>query len=96
MKKLLYVTVNSKPEDQSASRTVGRALVNEILAEYKRCGAPKSAVIKALATFNPFFLANELIRRKKSAKKDIENCLRIANDRGLKRTGGTKEFPIFE
>ena len=34
MKKLLYVTVNSKPEDQSASRTVGRALVNEILAEY--------------------------------------------------------------
>lgn len=34
MKKLLYITVNSKPEEQSASRTVGRALVNEILAEY--------------------------------------------------------------
>lgn len=34
MKKLLYVTVNSKPEALSASRTVGRALVNEIKATY--------------------------------------------------------------
>lgn len=34
MKKLLYITVNSKPEILSASRTVGRALVNEITSTY--------------------------------------------------------------
>ena len=34
MKKLLYITVNSKSETLSASRTVGRALVNEITSTY--------------------------------------------------------------
>ena len=32
MKKLLYITVNSKPEEMSSSRTVGRAFVNKFLA----------------------------------------------------------------
>lgn len=31
MKKLLYITVNSKPEELSASKTVGRAFVNRFL-----------------------------------------------------------------
>ena len=31
MKKLLYITVNSKPEELSASKTVGRTLVNRFL-----------------------------------------------------------------
>lgn len=31
MKKLLYITVNSKPENISASKTVGRAFVNRFL-----------------------------------------------------------------
>ena len=31
MKKLLYITVNSKPEDISSSKTVARKLVNKIL-----------------------------------------------------------------
>lgn len=31
MKKLLYITANSKPEELSASKTVGRALVNRFL-----------------------------------------------------------------
>ena len=31
MKKLLYITVNSKPEELSASKTVGRELVNKFL-----------------------------------------------------------------
>lgn len=31
MKKLLYIIVNSKPEEISASRTVGRAFVNRFL-----------------------------------------------------------------
>jgi FMN-dependent NADH-azoreductase len=31
MKKILYITVNSKPEEMSASKTVGRAFVNRFL-----------------------------------------------------------------
>jgi len=34
MKKLLYITVNSKPEELSASKIIGRALVNKILENY--------------------------------------------------------------
>ncbi|MBB6713207.1 FMN-dependent NADH-azoreductase [Clostridium gasigenes] len=34
MKKLLYITVNSKPEELSASKTVGRAFVNKFLETY--------------------------------------------------------------
>ena len=34
MKKLLYITVNSKPEELSSSKTVGRAFVNKILEEH--------------------------------------------------------------
>jgi FMN-dependent NADH-azoreductase len=34
MKKLLYITVNSKPEDMSSSKTVGRKLVNSILKKH--------------------------------------------------------------
>ena len=31
MKKLLYITANTKPEDESSSKTVGRRLINSIL-----------------------------------------------------------------
>lgn len=34
MRKLLYITVNSKPENLSASKTVGRAFVNRVVEEY--------------------------------------------------------------
>ena len=34
MKKLLYITVNSKPEQLSASKTVGRAFVNQFIERY--------------------------------------------------------------
>ena len=68
----------------------------EILAEYKRCGVSKPEVLKAMLTFNPFFLVKEVIRRKKTAKKDIEKCMQVAKDIGLKQTAGTKNFPIFE
>ncbi len=67
----------------------------EILAEYKRCGVSKADVLKAMLTFSPFFLAKEIIRRKKTAKKDIEKCMKVALDLDLKRTSGTNEFPIF-
>ncbi|MGL4337401.1 MAG: FMN-dependent NADH-azoreductase, partial [Turicibacter sp.] len=36
MKKLLYITVNSKPEHQSASKIVGRALVNQLTSSFDR------------------------------------------------------------
>lgn len=34
MKKLLYITVNSKPEEISASKTVGRAFVNRFIESH--------------------------------------------------------------
>ncbi|MBQ4111032.1 MAG: glycosyltransferase [Clostridia bacterium] len=68
----------------------------EVLAEYKRCGVKKTDVIKAMFKFSPLFLIKEIIRRKKSAEKDIEKCIKTANSLGLKRTSGTNVFPIFE
>lgn len=35
MKKLLYIIANSKPEEISSSKTVGRALVHSIMEKYK-------------------------------------------------------------
>ena len=67
----------------------------EILAEYKRRGVSKKDILKATFSFNPFFLTKEIIRRKRNAKKDIEKCVRVANDLGLRQTMGTKEFPVF-
>ena len=68
----------------------------EILAEYKRCKVPKSEVLKLMLKYNPFFLVKEIVRRKRSAKKDIKKCVKVANDLGLKQTAGTKAFPVFE
>lgn len=68
----------------------------EILAEYKRCGVSKSDVLKVMLTCNPFFLIKELARRKKTAQKDIEKCIKVAKDLGLKQSAGSKEYPIFE
>lgn len=68
----------------------------EILAEYKRFGTSKLDILKAILIFNPCFLIKESIRRKKIAKKDIEKCVKIAENLGLKQTAGTKEYPIFE
>ncbi len=75
--------------------TINYALF-EILAEYRRCGVSKGDIVRAVLTFNPFFLAKEVIRRKKTARKDIEKCMSVAKNTGLKQTSGTKNFPIFE
>ena len=84
----------------AACKKIGKDTINyallEILAEYKRNGLPKKNVLKAMINFNPFFLAKEIIRRKKAAQKDIEKCFKVAKDIGLKQTAGTMEFPIFE
>ena len=76
-------------------KSVDYALL-EILVEYKRCGVSKTDVLKAMLGFNPFFLAKEIIRRKMTARKDIDKCMETARNLGLKQTSGTKEFPIFE
>ena len=67
----------------------------EILAEYKRCGASKGAVIKAMFHLNPCFVVKDIFRRKKAAKKDIGKCVQVARERGLRQISGTKEYPIF-
>ncbi len=75
--------------------TINYALL-EILAEYKRCGVSKADILKVMLTFNPFYLVKEILRRKNTAKRDIEKCMKVTSDLGLKQTSGTKEFPIFE
>ncbi|MBR3932794.1 MAG: glycosyltransferase [Clostridia bacterium] len=85
-------SVSKKAIDKNA---VNYALF-EMLAEYKRCGVAKKDIIKTVLKFNPLFLFKEILRRKKSAKKDIEKCMKVANLIGIKQTSGTKEYPIFE
>ena len=68
----------------------------EMLAEYKRCGVPKKDVIKAMLKFNSCFIAKEILRRKRDAKKDVKKCIKVADALGLKQTSGTKEYPVFE
>lgn len=68
----------------------------EVLAEYKRRGLSRSGVLRAMLMFNPFFLAKEIVRRKRTAKTDIKNCMAVARLIGLKQTAGTKAYPIFE
>ena len=84
----------------AAAKSFGKNSINyalfEILAEYKRCGLPRADILKAIFAINPFFAVIEFIRRKKTARKDIEKCMQVAKRIGLKQTGGTNEFPIFE
>ncbi len=75
--------------------TINYALF-EILAEYKRRGVSKKDIVKGMLSFNCCFLIKEIIRRKKVAAKDIEKCMKVAKRIGLKQTGGTNEYPIFE
>ncbi len=67
----------------------------EMLAEYKRVGIPKADIIKAMLGFNVMFLIKEILRRKKSAKRDGVACVKAAEKIGLRKTSGTEEFPIF-
>ncbi len=76
-------------------RSINYALF-EILAEYKRCGVSKAEILKVMLTFNPIFLIKEIIRRKQTAKRDVEKCMKVVKDLGLKQTSGTNQFPIFE
>ena len=68
----------------------------EILAEYKRCDVPKRDILKGILAFSPVFLTKELFRRKKTAKRDIDKCMKVAKNIGIRQTSGTKSFPIFE
>lgn len=68
----------------------------EVAAEYKRRGVNKKEVFKMMLSFGILFSAKEFLRRKKAARKDIEKCTRVAASQGLKQTGGSRQFPIFE
>lgn len=47
LKKLLYITVNSKPENLSSSKTVGRAFVNRFLEKYPEFSIEELDLYKA-------------------------------------------------
>lgn len=87
--------LKSQTQQNFNKNAVNYALL-EVLAEYKRYDASKGDIIRAMLAFNPIFLISEIIRRKTNAKKEIEKCVKTANQLGLKQTSGTKEFPIFE
>ena len=67
----------------------------EILAEYKRKGIKKRELIKGMLSFGIPFLATEIPGRKKRARTDGIRCIESAKKAGLRKTGGTTEFPIF-
>lgn len=67
----------------------------EILAEYKRKGISKAALMKAMLAFGIPFLLAELPGRKKRARADGYSCIESAQKAGFKKTGGTLEFPTF-
>ena len=67
----------------------------EILAEYKRKGIAKTKLIKAMLSFGIPYLAAEIPERKKRAHIDGLKCIESAEKIGLKKTGGTLEFPTF-
>lgn len=67
----------------------------EILAEYKRKGIAKTKLIKAMLSFGIPYLAAEIPERKKRARADGHRCIESAEKIGLKKTGGTLEFPTF-
>ena len=67
----------------------------EILAEYKRKGIAKASLIKAMISFGIPYLVKEIPGRKKRARADGHRCIESAEKIGLKKTGGTLEFPTF-
>ena len=67
----------------------------EILAEYKRKGIGKTKLMKAMLSFGIPYLAAEIPARKKRARADGLRCIESAEKIGLKRNGGTLEFPTF-
>ena len=67
----------------------------EILAEYKREGISKAKLVKAMLSFGIPYLAEEIPGRKKRARTDGHRCIESAGKIGLKKTGGTLEFPTF-
>ena len=67
----------------------------EILAEYKRKGVSKAKLIKAMLAFGIPYLLKEFPDRKKRARLDGLKCIESAEKIGLKKSGGSLEFPIF-
>ena len=67
----------------------------EILAEYKRKGITNNNLIKAMLAFGIPYLVTEIPMRKKRARIDGHRCIESAQKIGLKKTGGTLEFPTF-
>lgn len=88
MKKLLYITANTKPEEQSTSRTVGRLLVNEL---QKRGEGVQLEELDLYQTHLPtlqyhYFSGRstlistaEIMKLSKEEQKDIEQVLTLCD-----------------
>ena len=83
----------------SKTKTFTKSALNyamfEILAEYKRKGISKISLVKAMLMFGIPYLVTEIPLRKKRARADGLKCIESAEKIGLKKTGGTLEFPTF-
>ena len=67
----------------------------EVLAEYKRKGISKTKLLKTMLLFGIPYLLKEIPGRKKRARADGLKCVESAEKIGLKKVGGTLEFPTF-
>ena len=67
----------------------------EILAEYKRRGVSKTELLKGMLSFGIPYFVKEIPARKKRARADGLKCIESAEKTGLKKNGGTLEFPTF-
>ena len=89
-----WMKTASCKEKNIASDALKYAML-EILAEYKRCGIPKSELIRGMMLLGVPFLAKEIPARKKRARADGFKCIEAAKSIGLVHSGGTLEFPTF-
>jgi FMN-dependent NADH-azoreductase len=75
LKKLLYITVNSKPEELSASKTVGRAFVKRFLERYPEFTAEELDLYKVHIPRleYPYFESRNCVVNKEGFEKLNEN-----------------------
>lgn len=76
-------------------RAVDYALL-EILAEYKRAGIGKIAVLRGLLKFSPVFLLRELRRRKRRVREDLMKSSAAALRWGMIPIPGQSKLPAYQ
>lgn len=96
MKKLLYITVNSKPEELSASKTVGKAFVNRFLEKHNEFQVEELDLYKChipRLEYQYFEKRNAMIKKEdinKLSKKEQDEAHKI-----VKLTDQFKEADMY-